>query len=315
MVACLGGAQVDSDRSALSVLNRAKADGLDIGRAVDTIRHRFTTQPRGLVSEDSRYRLELTRKQLVVSPRALRSRAASGSRRPQGPHGRQRQSPREFDRAAATRIELASVQTEQRRIDPRARRWSPRVNRAGRLVARGIREHVRAGTGHIDWGFELGRSLRGAGSLTLSAHVVAPGQGVQAGGALRWDDGRGRTLEVGRLRVMTSHERTLPALLKKRNGGFAIIVQQTGTASSDYPLSVDVQVSPEYPASDITYGRTFNAFDPKVAWNGSEYLVAWDEQRLADDDIFATRLSADGHVLDPAGLVVDMESEDQDLPQ
>jgi hypothetical protein len=54
---------------------------------------------------------------------------------------------------------------------------------------------------------------------------------------------------------------------------------------------------------------------PAVAWNGSEYLVVWSEQRQPNqlnqtnnEDIYATRVTAAGVVLDPDGLPVSTDA-------
>ncbi|NVB85250.1 MAG: hypothetical protein HOV81_43195 [Kofleriaceae bacterium] len=44
--------------------------------------------------------------------------------------------------------------------------------------------------------------------------------------------------------------------------------------------------------------------DPAVASNGTDYLVAWQDTRAGNDDIYATLVSATGAISDPSGLVV-----------
>jgi hypothetical protein len=41
---------------------------------------------------------------------------------------------------------------------------------------------------------------------------------------------------------------------------------------------------------------------PRVGYNGSEYLIVWEEVRDADYDLFAARINADGVLLDPMGI-------------
>ena len=46
--------------------------------------------------------------------------------------------------------------------------------------------------------------------------------------------------------------------------------------------------------------------EPAVAWNGSRYLVTWTDTRNSGNswDIYGARLTADGQVLDPAGIAI-----------
>jgi hypothetical protein len=45
--------------------------------------------------------------------------------------------------------------------------------------------------------------------------------------------------------------------------------------------------------------------EPAVVWTGSQYLVAWRDIRRPDGgDVYGTRVSAAGAVLDPAGFMI-----------
>jgi hypothetical protein len=64
------------------------------------------------------------------------------------------------------------------------------------------------------------------------------------------------------------------------------------------------------PAGSVTRSRFFVCDDPagqmnpSAASGASEALVAWEDSRLSGSDIFATRVAADGTVLDTDGLLV-----------
>lgn len=53
---------------------------------------------------------------------------------------------------------------------------------------------------------------------------------------------------------------------------------------------------------------------PAVAWDGANYLVTWQDSRLGNWDIFASRVSAAGQVLDPGGLALCVEAQQQFRP-
>ena len=51
-----------------------------------------------------------------------------------------------------------------------------------------------------------------------------------------------------------------------------------------------------------------------VAFDGTNYLVVWDDNRNGTHDIYATRVSPAGAVLDPAGIAVSVQPHDQNFP-
>ncbi|HSM93065.1 MAG TPA: hypothetical protein VLT47_09260, partial [Anaeromyxobacteraceae bacterium] len=54
---------------------------------------------------------------------------------------------------------------------------------------------------------------------------------------------------------------------------------------------------------------------PAIAWDGSQYLVAWADLRsVTSDDIYACRVGQDGSVLDPAGIAVSTAAQSQSRP-
>jgi hypothetical protein len=54
--------------------------------------------------------------------------------------------------------------------------------------------------------------------------------------------------------------------------------------------------------------------DPAMIFDGVNYLSVWSDARNADRDIFATRVSTTGVVLDPAGIPIATAARDQHLP-
>ncbi len=87
-------------------------------------------------------------------------------------------------------------------------------------------------------------------------------------------------------------------------------------AASVYPAVLDPTVTGELYVDVPVNGTTgANSRTSDLASDGSQYLAVWQDQRDSrDDDIFATRLAADGSVLDAIGLRVNAAAGVQQNP-
>jgi hypothetical protein len=64
-------------------------------------------------------------------------------------------------------------------------------------------------------------------------------------------------------------------------------------------------VSPELPVSAPVYGPTpFEQYQPAAATDGTNYLAVWNETRAATSALVASRIAANGEVLDPRGITI-----------
>ena len=60
--------------------------------------------------------------------------------------------------------------------------------------------------------------------------------------------------------------------------------------------------------SDTSHNQEF----PKVAFDGANYFVVWHDERLGPPDIYGTRVSNTGMILDPSGIVISNAAESQE---
>jgi hypothetical protein len=55
-------------------------------------------------------------------------------------------------------------------------------------------------------------------------------------------------------------------------------------------------------------------YSPSVAFDGTTYMVAWDDHRGSWDQTYVARVNKDGVVLDPSGIAVAASSSHQWFP-
>jgi hypothetical protein len=307
------------EHASLSALDRAQRDGIDIANVLETVRHRVRVGGGRMAAEDARYRLELSGQGFAVRLRARGSQSrplAPMSRRPD--HARRRADRPltvSFDPASAFEMRVSRVRGPTGAVDVRPQSWTRYANRVWRTIAPGVREQVTAREGRLDWRFRLGRSLAGPRPISLEADVSAALQPLRTGRSWLWRDPSGRSVRVGKLTVENAKgERVGRGIVGARGSKVLIDVPSVGIPAEEYPLTVGLTVSPEYPASEIVYIPSFDSETPRVAWGGGQYLVVWNEWRAEPGDVSGTRVTPEGEVLDLGGIPILIQPEQQLYP-
>lgn len=320
----------------------AKDAGIDLGSVIETVRHHVGSAGDGVsVAQDGLYRAEFTSSGFGLTLRDVISdedrskrtrvwRAAGGGApsrdavlrgsRPSGLPGEAVLSglPAEaipFQSVAAFRMEVASVEMGGARAAADRRSWKADRNVASRRVAAGVIERVTAREGRVEWDFVLDTPV--STGLLLDVRVAAAGApvltrtGVKGhpelpATAWRYPVADGRAVRVGEIVVKDAAGRALWRGLPEASlGRMRLRIPATVLKAAVYPVTVDPTVGPEYPASDPVYGSASgNQIYPSIAWNGSNFLVAWQDSRAGTSDVYASRVSSAGAVLDAGGIAV-----------
>ncbi len=203
-----------------SPLAQTTASGIDVAGVIETVSHRLERTKGGtLTSADRLYRVSFD-----DSGFAIRLRGAGSLRL-------------RTSRALVGRSRLA--------VAPGA--WRAERNRAERTLAHGLAERVTARSGHLEWDFVLDRPPAQTGALAIEARVSAGSTGK----ALRFPVGAGRAVTIGELVVRDARGRRLYHALPKLAGRkLGLGVPAHVLRAAHYPLTIDPDVSPEYPASE-----------------------------------------------------------------
>ncbi|UQA55234.1 hypothetical protein [Polyangium aurulentum] len=188
-----------------------------------------------------------------------------------------------------------------------------RVENDGHLVlARGdVEEHLENREGGVELSYSFARAPEGEGDLTVTLDVSGEKfVGETRDGHHFMDPASGLGLRFGRATWIDAAGRRSRVEVRGEEGRLVMRVPERVLASSAYPAVLDPLVSPEIgvdePIAGLPAGR--RRFRPAVAWNGTHYLVAWEEDRfldpIEDNRIYAARIAADGTVLDATGFPV-----------
>ena len=194
------------------------------------------------------------------------------------------------------------------------------MNSAERTLLPGLAEKVTAFDRRLEWEVVLARPPTGTGDLRITANVKAAGAPQRLRRGWRWPVGHGRFVRMGELVVKDARGRELyRGLPTAAAHKVELTVPGSALDRAAYPVAIDPVISPEYPITDPVPGRGVggNQSRPSVAFNGTNYLAVWGDPRsgnTAEADIYGTRVTPAGVVLDPAGIAISTASGYQFTP-
>ncbi|WP_224365732.1 Ig-like domain-containing protein [Hyalangium versicolor] len=143
------------------------------------------------------------------------------------------------------------------------------------------------------------RGLRLAGETAQGVHFAdASGLGVRYSHAT-WTDASGQQRELRAHAVAGAVEFRVPEAL---------------LATAAFPVMLAPTISPEFGLDTPVTAGGGNQTTPAVASNGTDYLVVWVDDRSGDADIYGTRVSQSGTVLDTLGLAIGASLNAQQSP-
>ena len=114
-------------------------------------------------------------------------------------------------------------------------------------------------------------------------------------------------VRIGKAFAVDSDGRRSEVAMVANEGRFYVRVSPTILAQATYPLAIDPLISPEFGMDKpVIVPRGGEHQIPAVAWNGTNWLVVWTEWPVFESpvDVVGARVSRDGVVLDPFGILI-----------
>jgi hypothetical protein len=168
-------------------------------------------------------------------------------------------------------------------------------------------EHVRQTPGGVEQSWEFPARPAGRGDLVVRVATSGLKYAGETATGLHFADARGLGFGYGHGTWIDATGAKTAVSARYHDGAVELAVPAELVERSVYPAVLDPVVGPEF-AMDAVYGPGYvsrHEFTPDVVSNGEGYLVAWQDRRSGTSyDIYATRVSAAGTVLDGAGIAL-----------
>jgi MYXO-CTERM domain-containing protein len=172
-------------------------------------------------------------------------------------------------------------------------------------VARGdVTEHLRNDRDGVEHSFEIPARPEGNGDLVVRVSVTGEAYaGLTAGGHHFRDPATGLGARYGAATWIDARGQRTPLAVAWTGAELAVTVPEDVVDGTVYPAVLDPTVSPEF-GIDTPIPQTAQGDQtlPAVGFDGTNYLVAWNDTRVGSSRLMATRVSGAGAVLDSTGI-------------
>jgi hypothetical protein len=197
-------------------------------------------------------------------------------------------------------------------LDPE--NWAGKGSVAERSLGSGIVERITASKRTIEWDVVLQHRLAGTGDLAVTAALdgVASAHAATVAGqsTLRLTLTQGGTVNLGQLVVKDATGAVLYRGLPTVTAGHITLnVPARVLDGAHYPLTIDPTVTNATPVT--APGIRYN---PNMAFDGSNYLVVWQEYVAGNYDIYGSIIAADGSGQLPA-FRISLKSDSEVAPK
>jgi hypothetical protein len=273
-----------------------------VQQAVERVRHSFRREGPAIVGGRPSYVVSASDGRVSIRPVTRQSQSNERAK------PRERTTRRRPQPVVGAALELETV-AAGRRGALLELGTTPEVDPAGdlELGAREVVERLESRDQGLEVSWSFPARPRGAGDLEVRVHAsgLEPAGETPSGLHFR-DPATGLGLRIGVATwIDAKGERTL---VTERFDGSEItfVVPAETVESSSFPATLDPVIGPEHGVdTPVTGPASDPQRDTAVAYSGSGYLAAWTDDRPGSfEQVFATRISSTGAVLDPNGIAV-----------
>ena len=158
----------------------------------------------------------------------------------------------------------------------------------------------------IQQSWKFAQAPEGTGDLTVEVQISGQRFVTQTGTGLHFQSDAGLGFRYSNALWLDAAGHEWPITVAWKDDRIQITVPGDILAETAFPAVLDPTISAEVAVDTQVNGATgANSSTPAVAFDGTNYLVVWSDQRLSrDEDVFATRVSPAGAILSTTGITV-----------
>lgn len=168
-----------------------------------------------------------------------------------------------------------------------------------------------------EWHFD--RAPAGEGDMIVAVQVAGQAYvGWDEDGHHFMDEETSVGVRYGNATWIDGAGRKTPVPVEYEDGALFIVVAAETLSESAYPAVLDPTVSAEFQLTNPSSGNpsTYNQNQPAVAFDGTNYLVVWEDQRSGYSyDIYGARFTQGNQLLDGSSFVISEAAGDQRRPE
>src|SRR3954463_11534735 len=178
-----------------------------------------------------------------------------------------------------------------------------------RSEKQGIVEHYEVRSEGVSVTWVLGHEPAGQGNLEVDVALKGLIHITRTLAGHHFADANGNSrVRIGNVTAVDSKGARWDLAMEYENDLLQVRVPSGVLGSAAYPLAIDPLISPEFGVNQ-PIALPVSGSSPAIASNGRDYLLAWQiSVRQPNDNyleqIRATRVSRDGAILDPAGILL-----------
>ena len=278
------------------------APRFDLKQVVERARSSFRREGTALVGGRASYAVSASEGRVSIRPMTRESRS-NARRRPHEPAALHRPQP-----VVGAALELETVAAGRRggSLELGAR---PEVTADGavELAARDVVERLESRDQGLELSFRFAARPRGTGDLELRVRAsgLEPAGETPSGFHFR-DPGTGLGLRIGVATWVDANGERTPVAERFDGNELTLVVSADTLERSSFPATLDPVIGPERGVdTPVTGPASADQSAPTVAYSGGSYLAVWTDDRSGlNTQVFATRISSAGAVLDPKGIAV-----------